>query len=175
MSRLSHYRYRGELRAPLYPMQAVEARNHVFPLNTERDYRIQSELADLPARRSYVLPSVLYRFLKDVLTHLASQNLSFDLVLIRLGAPILENMPDQLLAPNVFISVDNQALLDLAHRQGKRRILCLEHDFLIHYVNDFGSNQFQLTLYYDQTLGAELDSMSAFMAEHNIHGEFACL
>lgn len=175
MSLLKHYHYRGELKGPLYPLQAVAARNHVFPLNTEFDYAVQAQLDDLPARRSYVLPSVLYRFLKDLIMHLSAQGLAFDMVLIRLGAPILENMPDELLAPNVFISVDNPALLDLAHHQGKRRVLSIEHDFLIHYVNDFGNNQIQMSIYYENTLDPLLDTISGFMSARNIHGEFTCL
>ena len=170
-----HYCYQGELVAPLYPRQAVKARNHVFPLNTEFDYQIQAQLDALPDRRSFVLPSVLYVFMRDLLRHLATHGLDFDMILIRLGAPILENMPDELLAPNVFIGVETDALLDLAHQQGCRRILCIAHDFLIHYVNDFGDNRLQLSLYYDVPLSPVLDSVSTFLKDRNIHGEFVCL
>lgn len=170
-----HYQYGGELIASPYPGQPVLARNHLFPLNTEFDYAIQAELDALPDRRSFLLPSVLYLFIRDLLRQLDTHGLAFEMILIRLGAPILENMPDELLAANVFICVDTEALLDLAHQQGCRRILTIEHDFLIHYVNDFGDNRIQLNLYYDAPLTPVLDTVSSFLKGRHIHGEFKCL
>jgi len=170
-----HYGYSGDLIAPPYPQQAVLARNHIFPLNTEYDYHIQAQLDTLPARRSFVLPSVLYQLIRDLLRQMHETGLEFDMILIRLGAPILENMPDELLAANVFISTNTDALIDLAHQQGCRRILCIEHDFLMHYVNDFGDNSFGLSLYYDDDLTNDLDALSTFLKGRNILGEFKCL
>lgn len=175
MTSLFRYDYQGELVAPLYPMQPVLARNHVFPLNSEFDFEIQATLDNLPDRPSFVPPSVLYQFIRDLLREFTSAGVSFDLILIRLGAPILENMPDELLAPNVFISVDNEALLDLTTQQGCRRVLCINQNFLVHYVNDFGDNRLGLTLYHDQALSAVLEQISSFLKNRNVHGAFSCL
>lgn len=175
MTSFQHIRYQGQLFEPLYPLKAVEARNHIFPLNTEADYEIQASLPPLPKNRSFLLPSVLYQFYQDLLVFLSKESLEFDQVFLRLGSPILENLPNTLLAPNVFISVDNDALIDLAFRQGIRRILSIEHNFLMHYFHDFGDNSLVMNFYSDQAIDQTLNRLNSFLADHNIQGEFTCL
>lgn len=174
MKTATHYHFQGELIAPPYPHTPVLARNHIFPLESESDYEINAMLDDLPARRSLLLPSELYNFIRELMRLFSEHGFEFDLILIQLGAPILEKVPDELLAPNVFISVDANALLTLAHSQGCARTLYIGNNFLINYVNDFGDNQIELNLYYDEDKTEALRGISTFLATRNIHGEFIC-
>lgn len=175
MSQQHHYQFSGELVAPVYTNKPVLARNHIFPLKSVEDYETHSLLSALPSRRSFLLPSELYSFISELMRELQALAFEFEFIFIRLGAPILEKVPNELLAANVFISVDGKGLLDLAQAQGCRRILYINNNFLINYVNDFGDNTLALNLHYDEDKNKELKSISSFLAERNIQGEFTCL
>lgn len=164
------YRFSGALESAPYPGRPVQTRNIMFPLLSAKDYAVEAAMDPAPDTRSFMLPTVNYLFLSELIETAAQIGLTFDLILVRLPSPNLEPIPSTLLASNVFLTLDADHLLDLAQTRGRRRILYIGGNFSLKYVNEFGDNSFDLSLFYDQNIGDAVAQLTTLLAQRGING-----